>query len=388
MKFVLSSIATLLCAAAGEAASSSTSSFSTLSDKPMSPTMTRSLLSKARRRLDQQQQDDDKGQQALVQVEDYIMDYSIKFTQCLQEYNLDLDAAGDNDDNAAQFGVIIFRLCPSDKCYSNNDGTTKDVCDSGYAEFAISLQDFVDSYLEDQRDNMMEDGNWDDQGNLDDFAYCSQYYPEEQEENENGYVASYYVGPACSEDGLSVRLGLFKDEYCSRLYDSSRTTFESVSGGWSLPFADGGLVSTNCISCVVDDDGNNNNNNADLRDLCLNLYEYAPYKCETEWGDVTHYYWDEITEIYRYGKDETGCRPISKMTYMPEPKPNELASIIILSLLVIGSVVGAIAYSIWWKKSTCCCCCCSFFGLLFFILFFYTFSSSRLEIVSVYFFCL
>jgi hypothetical protein len=87
----------------------------------------------------------------------------------------------------------------------------------------------------------------------------------------------------------------------------------------------------------------------DLKELCTTLYEDAPYKCEADWP-IQHYYWDAITEVYRFGQDKTGCRPISKMDTSIPPF-NEWESIFFLSFLVIATIVGAVFYSRWWKTS-------------------------------------
>lgn len=275
------------------------------------------LLSQARRLEEQNDEEDEEG---ILEVEDELMNYSLKLLKCEQEETFGYDDNGD-----PQYGVAIIRACPSNSCSDNKQGG----CKSGFADLAVPLADFVAAYMEDQADNMQ----WDDQMNMENFAQCAQY------DAENGDGNYYYVGPSCTDDGLDIKLGLFSDAYCST---ESSTSFEQISNGWTLPFSDGGLVSDECLPCGYGDNGY-----LTLTDMCAELYEDSVLKCE-EW-DIQHYYWDAITEVYRFGQDTTGCKRIGWMDKSPEPF-GEWASIFGLLFLVVGSVVGGYYYTEWWKE--------------------------------------
>jgi hypothetical protein len=315
---IILGLALVASATATSSLSSSSSSSSLLSKNTM-----RSLLTHARRL--EQQGDEEEEAESTAEVEDLLIEYSLKLIRCEQNASIET-----NDNGNPQYGVVTFRLCPSNSC-SHDSG---EGCSSGYADFAVSLNTFVSAYMEDQQDTT----DWDDA--VDSFAQCAQY------EGGNDDDASYYVGPSCTSDGAEIGLALFTDEYCSTASDMDFASL-SQNEDASLPFSDGGLVSTSCVNCaqkVNDDDGG-----YELKDICPSLYEVAPYKCE-EW-DITHYYWDAITEIYRFGQDTTGCRPIARLEGKKEEVFTEWEGIVFVSFLVVVSVIGAVWYTMWWKES-------------------------------------
>jgi len=301
-----------------------------LSGQVTSKSSLKKLLGKARRLEDEDDGDDQAEEEndneaAEEDMEAFLMDYSLKFMKCIPDQVL-TDA--DYNDH---FGVVIFRLCPSNKCSDNNG------CNAGYADFAVDVGTYVEAYLVDQQDNM----NWDDKFDGDDFGQCSQYEGVNDDGNggnDNNDIA-YYIGPGCTDDGKGVKMGVYEDEYC---YEESGTSFETIANCWSLPYSSGGLVSTQCTDCT-DDDGA-------IREMCLDLYDYSPHRCEAEL-EYTHYYYDLNFEIYRYGKDETGCNKIDviqnpKSTFSSEAVWTDA---ILVVILLIGTVVGFYYYSLWWK---------------------------------------
>lgn len=298
----------------------------------------RSLLQNARRLADDD--DDDGGNggnddrynaEGVAEVEDELMNYSLKLLKCEGEETF----GSDNDDGVTQYGIAIVRACPTDSCSDNTQGG----CTSGHADFAVPLMDFIAAYMEDQADNMQ----WDDASDVNNFAQCAQYEQEAYDDDQR-YQTDYYIGPACTNDGLDIKLDVFSDAYCSKKAD---VDFEDISNGWELPFSDGGLVSDQCLTCGEDADGDDDNSQLQLKEMCADFYEDATLKCE-EW-DIAHYYWDAITEVYRFGKDTTGCKRIGWMDKSPEPF-SEWASIFALSFLVVGSIAGAVWYTMWWKQ--------------------------------------
>lgn len=278
------------------------------------------VLSKARRLEDNG--GDGGGDQAEMEAT-FLMDYSIKFMKCIPD-----EVLSDADYND-HFGVVIFRLCPSNSC-SNDSG-----CTSGYADFAVDVGTYVEAFMKDQQDNM----NWDDHFDGGMFGQCVEY-----EDDENG-ATGYYIGPGCTADKTGVRMAVFEDKYC---YQVSETSFESISNGWGLPFTNGGLVSTKCNSCV-DNDGQ-------LRDMCLDLYELSPYRCEQDF-DNEHYYYDNNFEIYRYGKDQTGCTKIQVMQTNKMAMHGAVWQDLIISVMLLITAAGAFAlYTVWWRKRKYSCC--------------------------------
>ena len=276
----------------------------------------RKLLQKARR-LEDEDQGDDNADVDMADVEAFLLDYSVKFMSCHGDQVL-TDA--DYNDH---FGVVIFRMCPSNSCSDDS------ACSSDYADFAIDVGTFVDVFIEDQADNM----NWDDSFGGE-FGECQQY----EAENDDGNV--YYVGPSCTEDETGIKMGLFEDQYC---YQESMTSFETISNGWTLPYSSGGLVTTQCMGCA-DDDG-------EIKELCTGLYEDAPYRCESEF-DFKHYYYDVNFEMYRYGQDTTGCTKINVLSRPRSTFSNEAVwtDAILAVMLLAVTAGGYFYYSQWWEK--------------------------------------
>merc|ERR1712176_1348004 len=139
-------------------------------------------------------------------------------------------------------------------------------CSEGYGDMLVGLTTFVEAYMEDvkqqqeENDQEEEEDEWD----LEKFAKCEEYDPDENADDANqGAWENYqfFVGPTCTEDELGLKLELFTDQYCTQV---SETSFETISNGWTLPYSSGGLVSTYCSSCTqYNDDGE-----AEIRELC------------------------------------------------------------------------------------------------------------------------
>lgn len=299
------------------------------------------LLRTATRRLEDNENDDadagddnNNGNDADYEedMEAFLMDYSLKFMKCIPDQVL-TDA-----DYQDHMGVVIFRLCPSNTCSSNTDGG----CTSGYAEFAVDVGTYVEAFIEDQADNM----NWDDENfDGDEFGQCVQWDGDDNDgdddnADDDGNAQAYYIGPGCTSDGSGVKMGVYEDQYC---YEESATTFATIANGWSLPYSEGGLVSTSCTYCT-DDDG-------DIRDMCLDLYDYAPHRCEANF-EYTHYYYDTNFEMYRYGKDQTGCNNIAVLQNPRSQFSSEAVwtDAILVVMILLASVVGFYYYSQWWNK--------------------------------------
>ena len=63
-----------------------------------------------------------------------------------------------------------------------------------------------------------------------------------------------------------------------------------------------------------------------------------------------HYYWDEITEVTRFGNDNTGCKSIANMAH-PNDRPfDEWGGIVFVVFIVALSAGGAMYYRMWWEE--------------------------------------
>jgi hypothetical protein len=185
------------------------------------------------------------------------------------------------------------------------------------------LNTYVENYIEDQEENMQQDDNF----NIAEYGECREY--EQENDDEYGNAQAYYIGPACTEDGLDIQLQLFSDDACQTVPED--VTFEEISNGWTLPYSDGGLVSTNCISCAdQDDDGE-----VEVSMLCQGVYEDAG-KCESQM---------EYTS--QYGSQEGSCEYILEV--LPASSRGGAGNVFgwFLFIVVAASFSG---YIMWWKK--------------------------------------
>lgn len=210
------------------------------------------LMKAARRRLNETDANEEY---------EFLVNYKLKLIRC---------KAGERyispENGELEWSSVVFRLCPSDSC-DDDDGS--EGCSSGYGDFIVGLNTFVESFLEAKRDEMQEDDGF----MPEQFGQCREYYAwYDDDTGENTY---YSVGPACSEDGTDIVLDFFADETCTTKPDDG-VTFWDISDGLSLPYSSGGLVSTDCESCAsVNDHGE-----FQVTGMCARLYENSG-KCET-----------------------------------------------------------------------------------------------------------
>jgi len=277
----------------------------------------RNLLKKARK-LEDQNQNNNQNENQEEEEYAFLGDYEIKMVACKAGEQIRDPETGEYEYNA-----VVFRACPKGSC---SDDASKG-CSSGHGDYVVGLNSFVQAYFEDQRDNMQ----YDDAFKVDEYAECRQYEQENDDANNNENAYPYYIGPACTEDGTDVKLELFYDETCSSVPEE--VTFEDISNGWTLPYGEGGLVSTSCQSCMeYNDDGE-----YELKELCMNLYQDAG-KCETN-----------MESFHYYGKQEGSCEYIAEL--MPSIKGSGSAAKAFGWTVFILVVVGAFcAYAMWWKK--------------------------------------
>jgi len=257
----------------------------------------------------------------------FLGNYDVKVVGCKR----DLAQPIVNEEGDYEYSAVLLRLCPaSEGC----DSTSTEGCSDGYGDMLVGLSTFVEAYMEDMKEQQEddEDENGDDAWDFDKFGKCEEYNPDENADDANqGQWENYafYIGPTCSDDGLDIKTELFTDEYCSQV---SETSFETISNGWTLPFATGGLVSTNCNSCTnYNDDGE-----AEIKEICQESYENAALKCE------------EGMEFYSYyGQNTAGCETIAEM--FPMSKGGNGGKIFGWFVLAC-CVVGLGGYVMWWRK--------------------------------------
>jgi len=270
------------------------------------------VLRAAKRHLEEGQEEEEEGEF------DYLGKYTLKMVGC---------KAGEtvvNEEGEYEYNAAVFRLCPSDA------GCSDDVergCKENYGEFVVGLNTYVDAFFEDQRDNMQ----WDDAFEVDKYAQCDEYKVEMDDDQANAQWENYqfFIGPTCTEDGTGVRLALWDDESCT--YESE-TDFATISNGWSLPYAEGGMVSSSCTDCMQQ----NENYEYELREMCQQLYENAPSKCEANMEYFSY-----------YGQNTNGCEYIQEL--MPAKKGGNGGKV--FGWIVFVALVGGLAgYIVWWRK--------------------------------------
>lgn len=278
-------------------------------------------------------------------LNDALINYSAKFLECIPDKKIK------NEYGVNTYGgAVLFRLCPTDTCSrKKNMGCNKD-----YADFAISLQTFMKIFLSnDQYNTVYLD---DDTYGAESIGQCGAYNgyvdaggdnnneDSEDDENDGGDdkvdYGDLYIGPSCTRDGKGIQLDFYTDYNCTETADISMHDIDTDV--WTVPYTNASLVGQSCFSCSGDDENGNN-----AGDMCTDLYESAAYRCEEKW-DFSHYYYDPLTEIYRYGQDNVGCNFINGYNTKAN---NDVSDVLSLITLIAISVIAWVVYSNWWRKS-------------------------------------
>jgi len=257
----------------------------------------------------------------------FLGNYEVKLIGCKRE----LESPIVSDDGEYEYSAVLLRLCPSN---GGCDSTSTEGCKSGYGDMLVGVSTFVEAYMQDvkeQQEDEDEEEGGDDNFDMDQFSKCEEYNPDENADDANqGAWENYafYVGPTCSDDGLNIKLDLFTDQYCSQ---TSEITFDQISNGWTLPYSNGGLVSTYCTGCTdYNDDGE-----AEIKEVCQQTYESAALKCE------------EGMEYYSYyGRNTQGCEVIAEMFPKSGGNGGKIFGWFVLACVVVG--LGG--YVMWWRK--------------------------------------
>jgi len=256
----------------------------------------------------------------------FLGNYEVKLIGCKRE----LESPIVSEDGEYEYSAVLLRLCPSN---GGCDSTSTEGCKSGYGDMLVGISTFVEAYMEDvkQQQEDEEDEEDGDDWDMDGFARCEEYNPDENADDANqGAWENYafYVGPTCSDDGLNIKVDLFTDQYCSQ---TSEITFDQISNGGTLPYTDGGLVSTYCTGCTeYNDDGE-----AEIKEVCQQTYESAALKCE-----------EGMEYFSYYGQNTQGCEVIAEMFPKSGGNGGKIFGWFVLACVVVG--LGG--YVMWWRK--------------------------------------
>jgi len=266
------------------------------------------LLSKARR-LDEDEEID----------YTWVTGMSLKFQGCFHVSQWNAEADDEEDVRIMTKRLVRFRLCPTDYCSADEASG----CDSGYGDYIIDMNEYVQSYSEAKREaeeeacrNLEEnvcacegdDDGFDEEvcmydcymdNNMgycyreedafepEEYMECAQFdVPEDDDANrrrlEEEEEVQYFIGPYCGNQGGDVYLGMFTDDTCSEFADSNggAYTYKQLVGS-SLPYSSKSLVGSECISCLqVDEDADDDDAEDETTEMCEMLYQGAG-KCES-----------------------------------------------------------------------------------------------------------
>merc|ERR1711862_787959 len=229
-----------------------------------------------------------------------LSEYSIKFEHCtsVMQYGRDNENGWNNNGEHNKLIMnkfVLFRLCPSDN-YVN--------CNSGYGEYLISLEDYLDSttkYFHKKQEQMcnmckescqtlkipnkkedaaavdidcdhcayecdmienMEDNGYKEASN---FIKCQKL--QQEDENENN-LQQHFAAATCSSDGSEIKIGVHEDENCTYL---SNLNVDDYLNGFKLSHALlKNVYSGTEITCIE-----NENTEAEENEVCDNLYKNA-----------------------------------------------------------------------------------------------------------------
>lgn len=204
-----------------------------------------------------------------------------------------------------------------------------------------------------------ENNNGQEEFQLEDAAECRELDVDEEQVqywlyNTAGYEQQYYngeaqeakltVGPVCSDNGKSVHLAVFQDEWCQTPAPSG--AYENFYYGQSLPYSQESLIASDCISCKEPQDANDQNNGDqqdedEVLEICERIYEDAG-KCESD------------MESYPYGpyyKNEYGCNIIKSLHAPGSSGSSGTAGKVFAVIFALSTVaIGGAAYYFYTKS--------------------------------------
>ncbi len=221
---------------------------------------------------------------------------------------------------------VRYRLCPSSSCSSS----TSLGCSSGYGDYIVDMDTFLQSYLQNKEEIEEEqceyrlkqcgcgenDGDDDQEKceykcyNNENYSHCidrNPYYDDGQQEQKedfdlDGYTycaqvggggdgdkdrkrklnedeAEYFLGPFCADRGDAIYLGMFTEDTCTNFADSTAgaTTYYDTYGS-EIPYKGVSLVDKLCYTCK---DTSYYDGDVETREICPNIYDGSG-KCESK----------------------------------------------------------------------------------------------------------
>jgi hypothetical protein len=231
----------------------------------------------------------------------FLTGYDLVFLKC------QAGVSTTKEDGTIEKSAVIFRLCPVGEACTTKKSMS---CTSGYGDFMTGLTRFAQAFLDTYHRSYGEDNqqhiNWAD------FGECRQFNASKYAEGGiyagGGAVdedVQYFVGPACTNAGTSIRLALYTDEYCS--VESDVISFRDITGD-DLLYESGGMAGVGqCqwYQCY----GKNESGYPAWYDLCVQNVEHTIAKCETYMDGLLTYAEEQGIS---YTKDESGCSTIAQ----------------------------------------------------------------------------
>jgi len=334
------------------------------------------LLSKARR-VEEDNQEIDIS---------WMTGYDLKFQGCYETSAWNAEGDGEDAAKVMTKRLVRFRLCPSGSC----DGNSAYGCSSGYGDYLVDLNQFLDTWSEakmqkeeydceqvreacgcgenDQDDDeeaceyncytnanmgycIEEEGKFE----LQRYTYCGELeMPEDDNERKKRRLdeeeeEELFLGPYCSSQGGSIHLGMFTDDTCSVKYDSyyGRDYYYQIFGT-GMPYSQSNLVGLGCKSCIMEiydnDNGRRLDNGGDYMDengnyvapICYEAY-FGSAKCEENMGiDYPNSYGCNYMEGIKVVR---AAGTVTELNAAPSKSASAFIGIFAVSFVVLGAYV-------------------------------------------------
>jgi hypothetical protein len=258
-----------------------------------------SLMTSARRRTED-----------VAAFEYDLSSFSLHFEKCQYVKSFD-DEIAENEDYEGVFATqhfVVFKMCPSDEC---------DTCDGVHGEYVVEIDNYLMATVEYEKEQFEymcnncnercnNDGdycsgcgklcyqwaNLEANGYVDASKYmeCQKLDVQNNDDNNGDDEVELYVGPKCSSDGKSIKVGLFSDEDCFE--PVTDMDVEEMIGAKLSYYALSSVVANAdtgnkvCLSCKESDNNANDGDNADedeVNEMCEEIYASSA-KCESVYG--------------------------------------------------------------------------------------------------------
>jgi hypothetical protein len=232
----------------------------------------------------------------------FLTGYDLVFLKC------QAGVSTTKEDGTIEKSAVIFRLCPVGEACATKQSMS---CTSGYGDFMTGLTTFAHVFMDTYHRGYGEANHQHTGINWADYGECRQF--DASEYDEGGIYAGggavdedvqYFIGPACTNDGTSIRLALFTDEDCT--VESDGLSFRDITGD-DLLYESGGIAGVG--QCQWYNCGYNESGEMELHDSCVKNLEYTIAKCETYMDGLLTYAKEQGIS---YTKDESGCPTIAQ----------------------------------------------------------------------------